>query len=346
MTKVSVIGLFCAGREVSDGQSIKTRIITDELEKALGAQCVRRIDTYGWKKHPVRLFSDSIRAVLQSENVIFMTDEGGIKIFPWLLLGANIFGKSKLHYIVIGDWLVPFLEKHSFIMSCLKGFHHIFAETTSMQAGLLGLGFQNVSLLPNFKNLMPLRQEQLQSEWHEPYRFCTFSRVMREKGIGDAVDAVRAVNAQYGRKVCELDIYGAVEPDETQWFRELSRDFGDAIQYCGVVSYDKTTEVLEPYFALLFPTFFPKEGIPGTIIDAYAAGLPVIASKWKSFDDMVDDGITGIGYPYLNNECLKEIISRVVANPDECLIMKSNCLRKAEQFLPENTMKILLKELV
>ena len=86
MTKVSVIGLFCTGREVSDGQSIKTRIITEELEKALGAQNVHRIDTYGWKKHPVRLFSNSIRAVLQSENVIFMTDAGGIKIFPWLLL--------------------------------------------------------------------------------------------------------------------------------------------------------------------------------------------------------------------------------------------------------------------
>ena len=32
MKKVSVIGLFCNGISVADGQSVKTRIVTEELE--------------------------------------------------------------------------------------------------------------------------------------------------------------------------------------------------------------------------------------------------------------------------------------------------------------------------
>ena len=55
MKKVTVIGLFCTGKEVSDGQSIKTRIVTQELEKVFGTENVRRIDTHGWKKAPLKL---------------------------------------------------------------------------------------------------------------------------------------------------------------------------------------------------------------------------------------------------------------------------------------------------
>lgn len=345
MKKVSVIGLFCNGIDVADGQSIKTRIVADELERALGRDQVARIDTYGWKRHPFKLFSSCISAVHNSSNVIFMTDEGGIKVFPWLLLGANRSGKCVLHYIVIGGWLVHFLDNHPFFAKCLRQFNSVFAETTSMKAGLERLNFKNVALLPNFKNLSPLCEEHLVYNYCEPYRFCTFSRVIREKGIEDAVNAVKSVNEQYGRCVCTLDIYGIVDESEREWFEELSANFTEEIHYRGTVPYQQSVQILKDYFALLFPTFFPKEGIPGTIIDAYSAGLPVIASKWGSFNDIIDDGITGIGYPYLKNELLAEIITDVVHRPGQILEMKKACLKKAECFMPDNVMEILLRKL-
>lgn len=345
MKKVSVIGLFCDGIDVADGQSIKTRIVADELERAFGHDQVARIDTYKWKNSPFELFSKCISAVHNSSNVIFMTDEGGIKVFPWLLLGANIPRKCALHYIVIGGWLVNFLKEHPFYANCLRKFDCIFAETTPMRYGLEQLDFKNVALLPNFKNLSPLREDQLVYNDCEPYRFCTFSRVIREKGIEDAVNAVKSVNAQYGRCVCTLDIFGMVDENEREWFEKLSANFTEEIRYCGTVSYQQSVQVLKDYFALLFPTFFPKEGIPGTVIDAYSAGLPVIASKWSSFEDIIDDGITGIGYPYLKNELLTQIITDVVSHPERILKMKNTCLEKAEYYLPDRGMRVLLDRL-
>ena len=345
MKRITVIGLFCEGMEVSDGQSIKTRIVTEEIEKNLGKEQVARVDTYGWKKNPVRLLMNCFLAVRNSTNVMFLTDEGGIKVFPWLLLLVNTLYRRSLHYVVIGGWLVPFLGKHPFLKACLKKLDHIFAETKEMQKGLERLEFSNVSLLPNFKNLTPLREEKLDDTYSEPYSLCTFSRVMKEKGIEDAVAAVIAVNARYGRTVYTLDIYGCVDPGQQEWFADLSSNFPREIRYCGIVPYEKSVETLKDYFALLFPTHFVTEGIPGTIIDAYAAGIPVIAPNWNNFGDIIDDGFTGIGYPWMKNEMLESILEEIVREPNRILNMKKNCLKKVQDYLPENAMAIILEKL-
>ena len=99
---------------------------------------------------------------------------------------------------------------------------------------------------------------------------------------------------------------------------------------------------LKNYYALLFPTKFITEGVPGTIIDAYSAGVPVIASRWHSFTDVIDDGITGIGYEIYNNELLIKMIKEAIQSPKKMMEMKKNCLKKAKQYLPENAIGILL----
>ena len=328
----------------ADGQSIKTRIVTKELEKTLGAEQIRRIDTYGWKKNPLKLFVRSFLAVRKSANVVFMTDAGGIKIFPWLLLGSNILGKCALHYVVVGAWLVNYLEKHNLIAACLKRFKGIFVETRVLKNGLEAMGFRNVHLMPNFKDLVVLSEKELVFDT-EPYKFCTFSRVMEEKGIADAAEAIQSVNKYYGRTVCTLDIYGQVDSEQTEWFEKLCNSFPDEIQYCGLVPYEKSVGVIKEYFALLFPTKFYTEGIPGTIIDAYAAGVPVIASRWESFEDSVDHEKTGIGYPFGKADEMKNVLIKLVETPNVIYEMKKNCLEKATQYLPRNGMEIFLANL-
>lgn len=346
MKKIAIIGKFHTAQGIVDGQAVKTTILFEELERIFGRDKLTQINTYGWKKRPARLFAICISAVWNCDHVIFMTDAGGIKVFPWLLRGANVLGKCKLHYAVVGGWLVSYLRNHRFLSNCLKRFYGIYVETSVMENGLKQLGFSNVHLMPNCKTLTPLTEDQLVYCADVPYRFCTFSRVMEEKGIADAVKAIQAVNEHYGRTVCTLDIFGQVDPDQTVWFEQLSAEFTDAICYGGVVPYDKSVEVVSRYCALLFPTKFYTEGIPGTIIDAYAAGVPVISAQWESFSDIVDHGTTGIGYPFGENERLKDILIELVENPGRLNEMKKHCLKKAVCYLPENVMNILLEKLM
>lgn len=345
MKKVTIIGLFCTDKEVSDGQSVKTRIVTEEIEKALGAENVKRIDTYGWRKNPLKLFIRCIIAVRNSTNVIFMTDEGGIKVFPWLLQMANVAGKCRIHYVVVGGWLPESLKTRKIRTWLLKKLDGIYVETNTMKKALECQGLSNITIFPNCKRLDVLGEDDLVFNNCEPYRLCTFSRVMKEKGIAEAIEAVEAVNNLSGRTVYTLDIYGQVDPEQIEWFVQLEAEFPEYIKYCGTVPYNQSVNVLKNYFALLFPTYFPGEGLAGTLIDAFSAGVPVIASKWRYNEEFVFDGINGAIVPPQNVEALIDELKKISRAPHDWNMQKINCIFWARQYTPEAVMEILLSRL-
>ena len=213
-----------------------------------------------------------------------------------------------------------------------------------MKNALEKQGFTNVVVMPNCKDLKILKPEELVYPTGEPYKLCTFSRVMKEKGIEDAVNAVKEINEKEGRTVYTLDIYGQVDSSQTQWFENLQTTFPNYIEYKGVVDYDKSVEVLKNYFALLFPTRFYTEGIPGTIIDAYAAGIPVIASKWGSYSDIINDR-TGIGYDFDTENGLTGNLLQAANIPTIIFDKKIQCLTEAERYKTESVVKVLIKQL-
>lgn len=346
MKKVAVIGLFMGNEEVSDGQSIKTRILTEEIVRSYGADNVVCVDTYGWKKHPFHLLWKSVAATKHCQNVIMMTDAGGIRVYPWLLVLSKLGTRCKLHYVVVGGWLVKFLKKHTVLARFLRKFDCIYVETNAMLRGLQAMGFNNLHLMPNFKVLQPLREDELIYSNEPPYKLCIFSRVMREKGIEDAIEAVKEINRSFNQTVYTLDIYGQVDSLQKAWFDNLTTTFTSEIHYRGVVAYDQSVGVLKDYYALLFPTKFYTEGIPGTIIDAYAAGIPVVASEWENVSDMIEPGKTGITYPFDDFNGLKDALISGARSPEVWNEMKRKCLIKAREYLPDKVIGILLNQLI
>lgn len=344
---LSVIGHFGFGRNFSDGQTIKTKIITKELDKNFGESEVLKIDTHGAKlisllKAPFQ----AVKALKRANNVIIFPAHNGVKIFvPLLTFFRKFFKKRKLHYVVIGGWLPEFLKNKPKLTKKLKKFDYIYVETTTMQNALAEQEVANVVVMPNCKNLKILDASELVYPNGVPYRLCTFSRVMKEKGIEDAVDAVTTINERYGKIIYTLDIYGQVDANQTEWFENLKQEFPEYINYCGLADADKSVEVLQNYFALLFPTRFYTEGIPGTIIDAYSAGVPVISAKWESFSDVVDNGITGSGYEFGNVDELKAVLLKIADEPKIILDMKQACIEKAKHYCPETALTVLINNL-
>ena len=178
--KVSILGHFGEGVNLLNGQTVKTKIITEELQNQLGQDQVLKIDTHGgWKtllKAPFQVF----RALKNSTNVLIFPAHNGLRVYaPLLSLQRLFFKKRKIHYVVIGGWLPEFLKKRKRLSKKLKKFDGIYVETNTMKNALEAQGFENVYVMPNCKKLTVLSEDKLVYPSGVPYKLCTFSRVIK-----------------------------------------------------------------------------------------------------------------------------------------------------------------------
>ncbi len=342
--KLAILGHFAMGKSSSSGQIIKTKNLAAGLGDYGDAQVVT-VDTHGWSRHPLRLLRALAAAFRCCDGVIMLPAHNGVRVFAPLLRAMKKRYRKPVYYDVIGGWLPDLLQKNTSLARSLRAFDGIWVETATMHRKLAAQGLENLTVIPNFKDIRPLTQEELVLSQAEPYKLCTFSRVMPEKGIQAAVEAVEAINTRLGRTVYCLDIYGQVEPEAEAWFADLQSRFPACVAYKGCVESSQSVAVLKDYFALLFPTRFYTEGIPGTILDAYAAGVPVISSRWESFGDIVQEGVTGIGYPFGEEAALTVLLEDFVRDPQQILQKKTACLAYAQEFTPQRVIGQILQAL-
>jgi glycosyltransferase involved in cell wall biosynthesis len=108
-----------------------------------------------------------------------------------------------------------------------------------------------------------------------------------------------------------VDFYGPIDADYSEF--EPSIKGIDNVNYKGFLILDKAGyDTLSQYSMMLFPTFWSGEGFPGIVIDAFTAGLPVLASDWNFNSDLIEDGVTGMIIPHQNQQALTEAMRQVI----------------------------------
>jgi len=95
----------------------------------------------------------------------------------------------------------------------------------------------------------------------------------------------------------------------------------------------------------LFPTKFATEGFPGTILDGFCAGVPVLSARWNSCTDIVEEGVNGITFGFCDFEDMYEKLLYIKENPDIVNSMKNNCIESAKSYSPEVVTSKMLKEM-
>lgn len=326
--RIGILGHFARNIDICDGQTVKTR----NVEKALLSvnQEIITVDSYKWKKHPFSFLFNIIKLVRKSNVIIMLPDAGGIKIYPYII---NLFSnKNKLKiYCVIGAWLPSYLANNKRISDQLKKFNYILVETQTMQNQLKEQGFNNTVIVPNFKDITPIKEEEINFNFEYPLSFCVFSRVMKEKGVTDVIYACDRLNKEIGRNVCVLDVYGPIQEEYKTEFSELCKQYSSVVKYKGIVNPSQSVEVLKNYYMLIFPTLFYTEGIPGTIIDALSAGIPILASEWESCADVLSEK-DSITYKFKDKEELYKKLRYCIENIDAINAYRKDCLKSSEKF--------------
>lgn len=346
MYRVGICGSFSKGKKAVGGQTIRTRIITNELVKYYGQNEIDTIDSDTWKNNPVSMLYKCIRMAITCKNIIILPAHNGIKVFiPLFVLLKSIFRK-KLHYVVIGAWLADDLKVNKWLISFTKKIDVIYVQTGTLRSKLRELGIiKNVEIFPNFRVIENENEYfKTKESVDNSLKTCILSRVNKMKGISDAVRVINRINTLRTRRIY-LDVYGPIEDSYKSEFDELLARHSDFLSYRGVVPHSKAVNTMMEYDLLLFPTKYFTEGFPGTIVDAYFAGLPVLASRWESSGDIIDEGKTGVIYEFDDLNDFEDKLSMINHNSNILFQMRKECIKKSKEFLSENVMKKMITNL-
>ena len=343
--KVAVIGDFAKGEKVYSGQTAKVRDYYYYLVSRYGEDQVLLLDTRGWQKKVFSYTRQLFKACKTSENVVPLLCANGLSIktvFPIILSRKRKYG-YKVLYSVVGGALITEYEKNKYIRKHLKDVEAVYVETKALQNMLDGHGHTNIRYAPVFSRRPSKTDEDVAAmTFEEPFRFCTYARVSKEKGISDAIDAVTEVNRRYGRTVCVLDVYGPPVKGYKEEFDAKVNAAPDMIFSQGLLTDENAIDELSKHYLMLFPTYYEGEGFPIALMEAMKAALPVVATDWHYNSEIVEDGKSGVIYNR-DKESLADIIEGLLKDPEKVKAMREYSLMKSKSFDPEMIMSEIYK---
>lgn len=128
----------------------------------------------------------------------------------------------------------------------------------------------------------------------EVYQILYLAHCTRQKGIFDTLEAVAAANEkllQEGSPMrCRLTVAGAfLDPrEETEFqYRVAQPDLLGKVHYAGFVEAEDKRSLLYYSDCLCFPTFYHAESFGLVVVEALAAGLTVLTTRWRALPDLL-----------------------------------------------------------
>lgn len=340
--KIGFIGILTNQVDHVAGPANSAKSKYAELEKHYGRENIYKVSIYNWKKRKVICLFQVVIALLLCENILLNISITSYKYVYVLLCLLGKSGKKKIHLIPIGN-PIPEIESDDVLRKRLEKVDYFYFQTQTISETIRKLGFDNVYTLYNFRHSKVIAKNDLDEKRPGPVQFCTFSRVCEGKGITDAIEAIVAVNQSRDAIDCMLEIYGPLEDGYTTEFNNYLRLYPLMIHYRGVAKPEDAVETIRKYYMLLFPSRFAMEGYPGTILDAYSAGLPVISSNWLNSKEIIREGETGFVFD-VQDELIR-IINFAIDNPDMIMDMRHHCLDEAEALSPERCIQTLISNI-
>ncbi|HEX3357777.1 MAG TPA: glycosyltransferase [Tepidisphaeraceae bacterium] len=131
-------------------------------------------------------------------------------------------------------------------------------------------------------------------------------RLTEEKGILTLLSAWRELNG-----ACQLKIVGdgPLKLEVEKAAQEIP-----GIEYLGRRPLSEVCDLIGRAGALVFPSVW-YEGMPRTIVESFAKGTPVIASKLGTMAEMIEDGVSGWLFTPGNASELAAAVKRAVNEP-------------------------------
>lgn len=324
------------GKIPCTGDTVKNQLFEKRFKEIFDKVIV--VDTYGWKTNPLRLIVMFVILLwYHNVKIVLSINSDSAEKFIHLLNRINV--SKRTFYWVIGGSLHTSLANGQRNWETYSKLAAILVQGNNMVVSMNQIGLNNVHFIPNSKYIdyIPIKNDVYDGKIH----FVFLSRIERTKGCDIIFSSMDTLNAIGYEEKYDVTFYGKTTT-ELGYFDEFKAQLArfDNAYYKGVLNLRNTQnyDELSKYNVMLFPTFWPGEGFPGVIIDAYIAGLPVIASDWNLNKDVIVDGDTGWIVPTYNVEAVVERMIYAIEHPDIIKQMSMNCSEIASIYDSRNVL--------
>ena len=200
-----------------------------------------------------------------------------------------------------------------------------FAKSKFVKAGF---DPDKISVKPNF---IPDPLEKGVSLTNRNKQALFVGRISQEKGLRTMLRAWKGLTEK-------LNIAG-----EGPLMKNLSACHSEGVTFLGNQNKSQITRLMLDSHFLVMPSEW-YEGFPMVLIEAFAHGLPVLASRLGGMVEIVEDGVTGVHFEAGNAEDLAEKAQWMFDHPDECRRMGENARNVyLEKYTPEKNYEMLMK---
>lgn len=316
------------------GVAVKDKLVYQEVYEPAGVKMLNLVECK-WKIHKIPIIGIKMFwGLMWAKHVIVGVGTSG-RLKTIMKLRRLFRGKKGLQstiMLAMGGKIQETTKTDLKLKKLLINNQSVWVETNGMKESLEEQGFQNVKIFPN------CRTDENSVEPRpvgDKIRYVYFSRICAEKGVDEVIKAFEKADGNY-----TLDFYGEIASEFEGDFDAFLKVHPE-IKYHGV--FDSTNgnvyKELNQYDAMLLPTRWVGEGVPGALVEAKMAGITAIVSDWNFNAEIVVDGKEGI----VLKKSLLETIGSVTK--DEIMRLKKGAYDSRTRYCISTYKEMLLRDI-
>lgn len=154
---------------------------------------------------------------------------------------------------------------------------------------------RRISLIPNAVDLTEFDGEgspNSPARASHGLRVLYLARLVREKGVFELLDAMAALRQNPASAGVTLTIAGSGAAYQEVVERVTALGLGGQVRVVGPVQGEGKIRLLQEADAFVLPSY--HEGLPYSVLESLACGIPVIATRVGGIPDLVEDGVHGL----------------------------------------------------
>ncbi len=166
--------------------------------------------------------------------------------------------------------------------------------------------------------------------------YCVFvGQLAEKKGIRPLLEAWKHIDLP-------LKIVGDGPLSEEVRATVERSGLGNRVSLLGRVRVEEVIAVLRKAMFLILPSLH-HEGLPRVVLESFACGVPVLASRLAPLDEVIEEGRTGLLFEPGDPQAIAETVKRAAADRGRLSALKRSAREEYEsKYAPEPNYRLLL----